>query len=122
MSYCRWSSDDFRSDVYVYESAGGVDVHVARSRLPAEFFDTLPEPIPYSLENFAAWYERGREVGALVDAASGDAEPIDLPHAGTSCTFADHAEAADALEWLAALGYHVPDGVIDDLRADQAAP
>lgn len=28
MSYCRWSSDDFKSDVYVYESQAGWITHV----------------------------------------------------------------------------------------------
>lgn len=29
MSYCRWSTDSFRCDVYAYESADGYTVHVA---------------------------------------------------------------------------------------------
>ena len=34
MSYCRWSSDDFQCDVYVYESvAGGFVTHVAANRV-----------------------------------------------------------------------------------------
>lgn len=33
MSYCRWSSDGFRCDIYAYASCeGGVTVHVARRR------------------------------------------------------------------------------------------
>ena len=32
MSWVRWSSDDFRSDVYVYESDEGVTIHVAANR------------------------------------------------------------------------------------------
>jgi hypothetical protein len=33
MSYCRWSSDSFRCDVYAYEHVGGgFTIHVAGSR------------------------------------------------------------------------------------------
>ena len=32
MSYCRYSSDNWMCDVYVYEAADGVCVHVAGSR------------------------------------------------------------------------------------------
>ena len=28
MSYCRWSCDGFKSDVYVYESDAGYEIHV----------------------------------------------------------------------------------------------
>jgi hypothetical protein len=34
MSYCRWSSNDFQCDVYVYEDvAGGWTTHVACNRV-----------------------------------------------------------------------------------------
>jgi hypothetical protein len=42
MSYCRFSSDNFRSDVYVYEHVdGGYTTHVAGNRL---LFPALPDP------------------------------------------------------------------------------
>lgn len=37
MSYCRFSSDDFRSDVYIYaDSGGGYTTHVASHRYDGE--------------------------------------------------------------------------------------
>jgi hypothetical protein len=32
MSYCRFSTDNFNSDVYVYESEQGYVVHIAENR------------------------------------------------------------------------------------------
>lgn len=32
MSYCRFSTDDFRSDIYCYESIEGYQIHVAAFR------------------------------------------------------------------------------------------
>ena len=32
MSYCRWSSDDFQCDVYVFGSDTGFETYVARGR------------------------------------------------------------------------------------------
>src|SRR3954471_1428440 len=47
MSYCRWSSDKFRSDVYVYACFDNTwTTHVALSKLMEEY----PGPDPYSLE------------------------------------------------------------------------
>lgn len=46
MSYCRWSSDNYRCDVYALESDLGYEINVAVGR--------YPEPIPevdYSLLN-----------------------------------------------------------------------
>lgn len=121
MSYCRWSSDDHRSDLYVYPSREGWSVHVAgrraqvdRSTLPAITADRLADPDAW----FDEWQARHQALSALLE----DAEytDIDLPHAGDSCDFDSPAEAADAIEWLAAIGFHVPDGVVDVLRAEVA--
>ena len=33
MSYCRWSSMDFKCDLYVYEASDGIVIHVASNRV-----------------------------------------------------------------------------------------
>lgn len=119
MSYCRWSSDDWLSDLYVYESTEGICVHVAANRKPEAFAAAIPPAVPCDPHDhavFARWFERGQDVMALLDQF--DSVPIELPHAGESATFDDHFEAADAVDWLAALGYHVPHGVAAALRSE----
>jgi len=115
VSYCRWSSDDWRSDLYVYESDQGVEIHVASNRKPQAFFDALPPRVPCDPHDeavFARWFERGQDVRALLDAY--ESEPIGLPHDGQSFTV-DIEDAAGAVAALALIGYHVPDGVVDAL-------
>ena len=33
MSICRFSSDNWKSDVYIYESECGIELHIASSRI-----------------------------------------------------------------------------------------
>jgi hypothetical protein len=42
MSYCRWSSDNWKSDVYVYEGDVGYVIHVASRRRARSPIPTLP--------------------------------------------------------------------------------
>lgn len=122
MSYCRWSSDDFDCDVYVYADVrGGWSTHVAGRRvvykapLPPEV--ALPaRSDPTYDEAFEAWFERHRKVKAMRDEA--DLVEIGLPHDGE--TFSDETPGlcADRLEYLRVLGYHVPQYAIDELRTE----
>ena len=45
MSYCRWSCDSFRCDIYAYEAHGGWTIHVAvrKREIPAGMNDPLAE-------------------------------------------------------------------------------
>lgn len=87
MSYVRFSSDNFKSDVYVYESDDGFVVYVASNRLK-------PGCNP-SDENA---YDK-----------------IDLENAGTYRVYDTPGEAADWLRELADEGFYIPDGVCDIL-------
>ena len=98
MSYCRFSSDGFQCDVYVYQSDEGYITHVAANRRPRritnmddrkEFDDPTNAPVKIGLS------EDGH---TFVDATPG--------------------ECAARLTWLHSLGYHVPQEAIDDLRAE----
>lgn len=133
MSYCRWSSDDWTCDVYVYEAVwGGWSTNVAANRrVPKE---PLPPEVPYPPDRppqeegpeweewhsrFQAWYLRYKDVNRIV--REGDLVPIDLPHAGKSFGDDTPGECADRLEDLKALGFVVPQYAIDQLRAEEAA-
>lgn len=117
MSYCRWSSDDFQCDVYVYESVYGVFVtHVATNRVV--FKEKLPALVPFEPEYVDQFLARHNQVMAMVDAA--DRVQINLPHDGQNFSDPDAAACADRLEYLQLLGYNVPQYAIDALREEAA--
>lgn len=109
MSYCRWSSNDFRCDVYVYEDcAGGWTTHVAGNRVRRDAND---RPIhfdwhqPHVTGDYDAW-------------AAENLSAIGLPHDGETFNDPTPGECADRLEALRALGYNVPQYAIDELREE----
>lgn len=111
MSYCRFSTDDFQCDVYVYaDVAGGYTTHVAVNRVV--FAHPLPPPVP--MQEVDAFLARHRQMMALIDTSP--REPILLEHAGERFNDDTAAECAARLTHLRALGYRVPDGVIEALR------
>lgn len=124
MAYCRWSSDDFRCDVYTYEDVGGGwTTHVAsRKRV---FASELPPPLggPTDAAPIEAWVEafvhRQAVLGPLLDGA--DLVPIGLPHDGRTFTDPTPGDCADRLDHLRELGYRVPQDAIVALRDEQAA-
>lgn len=118
MSYCRWSSNSFRCDVYVYESPDGFVTHVACTR--AVLPDNAQAPSLRLLVdgNARQWLVETRAFDALLHAARKVA--IDHPEAGETFVHDTAGECAGNLERLAAQGFRVPASVIDDLRAEQA--
>jgi hypothetical protein len=118
MSYCRWSSDDYRSDLYVYEAEDSFHIHVANCRY---VFDRtkIPSPtvIPVTEAGWAAAaMARQQSIHLLLDDA--ETEKITLPHAGETFYCDTAGEAADKVAELEALGYYVPAGVIEALREE----
>lgn len=125
MSYCRFSSDEFRSDFYVYANVSGKwTLHVAGSR----YLHTPPPVYVYpeehkivhesggfglTPEGSEAWRKWLEECNPLVD--------IDLPFAGERFDFDTPGECANKLEELAKIGYHLPEGPVERLRSDQEA-
>ena len=116
MSYCRWSSDDYQCDLYVYESSDGFVIHVASNR--PVYDEPLPPPAPAPNVDFDAWYARQQKVSEMVERAR--REPIGLPHDGETFVLDEPGEAADKLVEIKTAGYRFPDRVIDYLREDQA--
>lgn len=121
MSYCRWSSDDFRSDVYCYhDMSGHWVIHVAGMRHQIDPALFPPESPPYDPDHSETWarlyVDRHQRVMELIRLAP--TIPIGGPHDGVSFYLDTPGEAADKLYELSAEGYHVPDAVIDDLRAE----
>lgn len=118
MSYCRFSSDDYQSDVYCYEDCySGFTTHVASRRYVYDR-DALPEVkgevgSDEWKETYFARYEA--QMAAVKDAPL---VPIGLPHDGAQFTDPDPSSTADRLEMLREAGYVVPQYAIDALREE----
>ena len=115
MSYCRFSSDGWTSDVYVYHSADGWVIHVASMRY------TNPVPFPELPDHF--WELPGEDVFPIMSAQNSwikQARPVSigLPEDGRTFVDGTPEECADRLDQLQSLGYRIPAGVIESLREE----
>jgi hypothetical protein len=150
MSYCRWSSDFFECDVYVYANVSGAwTTHVAGRRFKHIVPDELKNAYPKQSD--PQWVEKYMQCEAAVEAwrqtfpydehtvnylqqdgttkpgvwrSPKDSEFFDLaeigPEAGQSYDDSCPGECADRLEQLKARGFNVPQYAIDSLREEQA--
>jgi hypothetical protein len=122
MSYCRWSSDDFQCDVYVYEDVAGCwTTHIAsrRRHIPDDVLASFPV---VDENDFMSWHVRHRAVMDWLSETKDHAQLITLDHMPSSGeTFHDDTpgECADRLEALRAEGFNVPQYAIDSLREEQ---
>lgn len=147
MSYCRFSSSNWRSDVYVYEHCnGGFMTHVAGCKRVIPAIPEIPLSwIPrfggeFSIEErrtihpsrwhsaAAMFFIRIYMVSHRLTMLSLKVIPlkvIGLPHDGEAFSDDTASECADRLGSLRALGYHVPQYAIDALReeaSEEVAP
>jgi len=115
MSYCRWSTDDYQCDVYVYEDvAGGFTTHVATNR--PVYKKDLPPKISDIAENFDAFFKRQGIIHDMLENA--ERKAIGLPHDGETFNDDTAIECAIRLEHLKSIGYNVPQSAIDALRSE----
>jgi hypothetical protein len=112
MSYCRFSSDNWKSDVCVYESADGFEVHVATNRMVGE----IPPLLVLTEENREAYLDRYQEQMTAVEAA--ERVPINGPHDGKSFTFGTVQGLFFCLKGLQDAGYHVPQFVFEAIEEE----
>jgi hypothetical protein len=99
MAYCRWSSDNFKSDIYCYANTGGsYTIHVAHCR--------------YVLPNYTM-FGRSKINGATPQ------EPIGLAFDGRTLDCKNIKETIETLEELKSMGYYVPQAAFIRLRAEQ---
>lgn len=116
MSYCRFSTDDFQCDLYVYSDAhGGYTIHVAKNR--PKYKEELPPEVEFIKDNIDAWLDRHKKIMEMVEAA--DRETITLPHAGVSFYCLPKDAALERLAELKALGYRFPDYVIESITEEE---
>lgn len=132
MSYCRFSSDNWRSDVYCYASNNGYTTHVAGSRIAGNMpivewpklgrtyppNTPLADMDPHDQDEVLRFAEQHKMQMAFIDCAKH--VPIDLPHAGDSFDDPDLESFRDRLLMLRELGYSVPQYVFDDIAEEIA--
>ena len=126
MSYCRWSSDFFRCDVYVYQSREGWVTHVAGRRLkdgPPEELLAMPSGTD---EEWIAVHRAEMEWRKSLEDDAGEIPKErwfylrDIgPEAGESYTDATPGECAARLRALKAKGFNVPDYAIEALEKEE---
>jgi hypothetical protein len=113
MSYCRWSSDNYACDVYVYENIyGGWTTHIAKYRrkhsYPCPSLDfTDVNTLQESLQLQQAWLDESV------------LELIDSPNAGKSFNDPTPEACAARLENLREEGLAVPQYAIDTLMEEE---
>lgn len=119
MSYCRWSSDNFQSDLYVYEDVyGGWTIHVAGNRIVGDVPPIVWPLDPKNGAQFGEYVASRSAQSAFLETAN--RETIKLPGAGETFVTDSPGACADKIEELASIGFIVPAGVVEELRAEDA--
>ena len=114
MSYCRWSSSDWKCDVYCYEDVnGGYTTHVAGSRITSHV-----TPCDYSTPEamFATHTQQ------MKDLESATREKIGLSRDGETFNDGTLEEFRDRLKSLKDEGYTVPDYVFESIEEEMLKP
>lgn len=127
MAYCRFSSLNWRCDVYAYEDcAGGFTTHVARRRVVLPVLPMFNPPVGWAVHRDRSAFTRLRfDLGCRLMLATYRLQffmlsvmprrDIGLPFDGETFSDGTARECADRLAGLASLGYVVPQYAIDAL-------
>jgi len=114
MSFVRWSSDDYKSDVYAYEHCDGFfTVHVASMKRVGTI---EPAPSYRTIKSDPNWMEKYSAHMKSVEAA--ELVPIGLVHDGETFDFDTLEGLRDMLIELKTAGYHVPDWTIENINEE----
>ena len=113
MSYCRFSSDNWESDVYVYASQWGYECHVASNRLTAD----IPPLFVWDEVSQDEWFTRYTEHIEAVRLS--ERVPIGGTYDGQSFTYDTLEELREGLRGIQGAGYHVPEYVFERIEEEQ---
>lgn len=115
VSYCRWSTNDFQCDLYVYaDVSGGWTIHVAGNR--PIYKEPLPKRVPYTAANIREYCDRQSVVMKMLETA--DRAPIGLPHDRKSFN-GDRDDTVATLKMLKDAGYQFPFDIIGEIAAEE---
>lgn len=107
MSYCRFSSDNWKSDVYVYDGSDGIIIHIASKRYEG-YIPKLPNIQTKDYREARLKHYRALEKCQKV--------PISHPLAGKTIVCKSVKEAIDELTFLKYEKFHIPKFLISNLR------
>ncbi len=110
MSYCRFSCDNWMSDIYCYEHVDGFwAIHVAGNRRVREPQPTVDMTKPDWIDDYRA---------NMADLETIATEPIGLPHDGEDFDEPTPEACRDRLLMLREAGYRVPEHAIESLEEE----
>lgn len=107
MSYCRWSSDSFKCDLYAYESDEGFVIHVASYKIIGEVPKVDINLILGEDKNMEEYLRQSKISSEWMESCK--REPIGLPFDGESFTLDTEEEMYAKMIELKNIGYRVPD-------------
>lgn len=106
MSYCRWSSMDFKCNLYVYEAEDGIAIHVASNRVLGDV-PSIDWSSPEQM--FKTYQEQMKFMGTV------KREPINLRYDGDSYHGLTKENACAVIKLLGDVGYVFPDTLCRDI-------
>lgn len=113
MSYCRFSSDNFSCDAYVYEYYyGGWTINLAESRIVGDI-PKVPSYLECGIDEYMDAHKKQME---FIKTAKH--EPIELPYSGETFNYGTAKECAEQLKYLVQIGYIIPKYAIDALMEE----
>jgi len=113
VSYCRFSSDDYGCDAYVYEDTfGGFTIHLAGRR----YLGDVPKTSTIELKNTNEFLAAQRKQMIFLNTA--ETEKITLEYAGQTFNTSTAKECAEGLIRFKSLGYKIPQYAIDSLLSE----
>jgi hypothetical protein len=107
MSYCRWSSDNWKCDLYCYQHFNGTwTTHVAKNKV----IGVVPEELDITSVSIEEWAKAHRAAMHFLETA--ERRPIGLRYDGKTFHDPTLEEFRDRLLHLRAEGYHFPNYVL----------
>lgn len=113
MSYCRFSSDNWKSDVYCYESEMGIVINVAGSKI-----DGIPEIPSWGIVSAEEYMEAMKVQSDYMDKHQSARREIGLPYDGQYFLCGSYQQAYEKLVELKEVGYYVPEYAITNMKED----
>lgn len=113
MSYCRWSSDDFKCDVYAYHSVGDFyQIYVASNR----YKGNVPEVPPINEVNREEWKEATKKRSEYLRGCETEKIGLPLDGKGFSCNTIEGFY--EKMKEIKEAGYHIPEYVFERIEKE----